>query len=60
MGRPPCATLARRVSIVPPPHPGEPWTREQIESMLRQVVRDSAGVEDFGLDDRFVRDMGID
>jgi hypothetical protein len=58
----PCtlADLARRVSVVPPPHHREPWTREQIELMVREVVRDSAGVEDFALDDHFVRDMGID
>jgi hypothetical protein len=54
------ADLARRVSVVPPPHRREPWTREQIEFMVREVVRDTAGVGDFDLDHRFVRDMGID
>lgn len=52
--------LARRVAAVTRPAPGGPWAREQIELRIREVVRDSAGVGDFDLDDHLVRDMGID
>ena len=52
--------LARHVASIARPAPGAPWPREQIELMVRQVVRESAGVGDFQLDDHFVRDLGID
>jgi hypothetical protein len=54
------ADVVRRVSVLPPPGRGEPWSREQIEFKVREVVRDSAGVGDFGLDAHFVRDLKID
>jgi hypothetical protein len=40
--------------------PGEPWTRSEIRSVVRAVVTDTTGVEHFGDDDDFIRDIGID
>ena len=40
-------------------HPGEPWTRSEIRSVVRAVVTDVTGVEDFEDDDDFIRDIGI-
>jgi acyl carrier protein len=40
--------------------PGEPWTRSEIRSVVRAVVIDVTGVEDFGDDDDFIREIGVD
>ena len=40
--------------------PGESWTRSEIRSIVRAVVTDVTGVEDFKDDDDFIRDIGID
>lgn len=40
--------------------PGEPWTRSEIRSVVRSVVADVTGVEDFEDDDDFIHDIGID
>lgn len=53
--------LARHVVPAPgPPAPGEPWTRERLELVVRDVVGDVAGITDFSMDDEFVRDMRLD
>jgi hypothetical protein len=36
------------------------WTRERIEFVIRQVMWDVAGIDDFSLDDEFVRDLKLD
>lgn len=41
------------------PPPGEPWTGEWMELVVRAAVHD-AGVDAFSLDDEFVRDMKLD
>jgi hypothetical protein len=38
--------------------PGEPWTRSEIRSVVRAVVTDVTGVEDFEDDHDFVHDIG--
>ncbi|MBV9109977.1 MAG: hypothetical protein JO306_11265 [Gemmatimonadetes bacterium] len=43
-----------------PPAPGEAWTREQVALMVRRVTMDEIGIDAFGDDHEFVRDMGID
>ncbi len=40
--------------------PGEPWTRWEIRSVVREVITDVTGVEDFEDDHDFVHDIGID
>ena len=40
--------------------PGEPWTRSEIRTVVRAVVIDVAGVEDFKDDHDFIHDIGID
>jgi hypothetical protein len=40
--------------------PGEPWTRSEIRSVVRAVVTDVTGVEDFEDDHDFIHDIGID
>jgi hypothetical protein len=47
---------------LPPPDlsRGEPWTREQIELVVRRVVWQTIGVQGFKLDDQYVRDLGVD
>lgn len=41
-------------------HPGEPWTRPEIRSVVRAVVTDVTGVNDFEDDHDFVHDIGIE
>ena len=36
------------------------WTREEVASMLRQVIVDETGVTDFTEDSRFAEDMHLD
>ena len=43
----------------PDPRKGEPWTREQVELTVRRVIWDTIGVKGFGIDDQYVRDMGV-
>jgi hypothetical protein len=40
--------------------PGEPWTRSEVRSVVRAVVTDVTGVEDFEDDHDFIHDIGID
>jgi len=40
--------------------PGERWTRLEIRSVVRAVVTDVTGVEDFKDDHDFIHDIGID
>jgi len=40
--------------------PGEPWTRVEIWGVVRAVVTNVTGVEDFGDDHDFVHDIGVD
>jgi hypothetical protein len=40
-------------------YPGERWTYAEIRSVVRAVITDVTGVEDFGDDDDFVRDLGV-
>jgi hypothetical protein len=40
--------------------PGEPWTRSEIRSVVRAVVTEVTGVEDFEDDHDFIHDIGID
>ena len=40
--------------------PGETWTRSEIRSVVRAVVTEVTGVEDFKDDDDFIRDIGVD
>ena len=44
----------------PDPRRGEPWTREQVELTVRRVIWDTIGAKGFGIDDQYVRDMGVD
>jgi hypothetical protein len=39
--------------------PGESWTRSEIRNVVRAVVTDVTGVEDFKDDDDFIHDIGI-
>lgn len=39
--------------------PGEPWTRQEIRSVVRAVVTEVTGAENFEDDDDFIRDIGI-
>jgi len=41
-------------------HPGGPWTSGEIRRVVRKVVTDTTGRDDFGDDDDFVYDIGID
>lgn len=54
--------LTAHLAMYTPPDTrrGESWTRERIEWMVRGVIRHQLGIEDFGLDDHYVRDMGVD
>jgi hypothetical protein len=40
--------------------PGEAWTRSEIRSVVRAVVTDVTGVEDFEDDHDFIHDIGVD
>ncbi len=40
--------------------PGEPWTRSEIKSVVRSVVTDVTGVEDFSDDHDYIYDIGVD
>lgn len=42
------------------PAPDVPWTRERIELTVRRCVHESTGLLNFGLDDKYVDDMGLD
>jgi hypothetical protein len=44
----------------PDPSKGERSTREQIELTVRRVGWETIRVKGFGLDDQYVRDMGVD
>jgi hypothetical protein len=39
--------------------PGEPWTRSEIRTVVRAVVTEVVGSEEFEDDDDFVHDIGI-
>ncbi|HEU4881914.1 MAG TPA: acyl carrier protein [Longimicrobium sp.] len=52
------AELTRHLATRPPP-PGEPWTFERMELVLRAALHD-AGIDEFSLDDDFVRDLKLD
>src|SRR5262245_50191926 len=39
--------------------PGESWTRWEIRSVVRAVIADVTGVEDFEDDDDFIHDIGV-
>lgn len=41
-------------------HPAGPWRPENIRSTVRKVVANQCGVKDFGDDDDFIYDIGID
>jgi hypothetical protein len=38
----------------------EPWTRSEIRSVVRAVVTDVTGLEEFGDDDDFIKEMRVD
>lgn len=38
---------------------GEPWSRAEIRNIVRAVVADVTGLENFGDDDDFIKDMRI-
>jgi hypothetical protein len=40
--------------------PGELWTLSEIRSVVRAVVTDVTGKNDFKDDDDFIRDIGVD
>jgi hypothetical protein len=40
--------------------PGNGWTRESVAAVIRRILIEEAGVEDFDEDADFVRDLGID
>ncbi len=46
---------------LPPPDlaRGEPWTRERIELAVRRSIWEILRVKGFGLDDQYVRDLGV-
>lgn len=50
--------LARHIIGRPPP-PGQPWTWERMEMVMRLALCDK-GIDEYSLDDDFVRDMGLD
>lgn len=40
--------------------PNEPWTRNEIRTVIRTVVTEVCGAKDFSDDDDFIHDIGID
>lgn len=42
------------------PAPGQAWTRQRLELVLRATIQESTGIPEFSLDDDFVRDMKLD
>jgi hypothetical protein len=40
--------------------PGESWTRSEIRDVVRRVVSDVTGADEFDDDDDFIHDIGID
>ena len=40
--------------------PNEPWTRAEVRSVVRAVVSDVLGVEEFGDNDDFIYDLRVD
>jgi len=36
------------------------WTREEIAQVVTRLVEAELGITEFGLDDRFVQDLGVD
>ena len=40
--------------------PGETWTRSEVREVVRAVVMEQTGVNDFGDEADFIRDIGID
>jgi acyl carrier protein len=38
----------------------KPWTREEVAALVREVIVDETGVEEFTEDSRFVADMNLD
>jgi hypothetical protein len=40
--------------------PDEPWTRSQVRHVVRAIVTDITGLDEFGDDDDFIEVMGID
>jgi len=39
--------------------PGEPWTRSEIRTVVRAVVTDVTGIEDFEDNDDFIQEIGV-
>jgi hypothetical protein len=39
---------------------GEPWSRAEIRSIVREVVADVTGLDEFGDDDDFIKDLRVD
>jgi hypothetical protein len=39
---------------------GEPWSRSEVRCIVRAVVADTTGLDEFGDDDDFIKDMGLD
>ena len=40
--------------------PSGPWTREEVAAIVREVIIDETGIEDFTEDSLFVDDMNLD
>lgn len=40
--------------------PKQQWKRSEVREVVRQIIREQIGVQDFSDDDHFIRDLGID
>jgi hypothetical protein len=40
--------------------PDEGWTRSEVAWVVDRQIRDGLGIREYGLDDDFVRDLGVD
>ena len=52
--------LAKHFALHSPHSFKKEWTREEVAQLVRQIVIDETGVEDFTEDSRFVEDMHLD